>query len=78
MTEQFVRVEDRDDLPRAVEPGRDNGFIYMVPGEGYVSYAGFYSETWSSWTLEGSFVGESSSRRKAADLLRGHNVRRAR
>jgi hypothetical protein len=65
----YVRVEGRDDLPRSVEPGRDNGFIYLVPGHGYVSQSGFYSETWSAWTLKGSFLGEFTSRKQAGEEL---------
>lgn len=69
MTFQYVRVEGRDDLPRSVEPGRDTGYIYLIPGQGYVSQSGFFSETWSAWTLVGSFVGEYRSRRAAGEAL---------
>jgi hypothetical protein len=65
----YVRVEQEFMVPAPVEPGRDTGYIYMVPGQGYVSQAGFYSGTWSAWTLLGSFVGEFPSRKAAAEAL---------
>lgn len=74
-TLQYVRVDGRPDLPRSVEGGQGTGYLYMVPGEGYVSQSGYYSGTWSAWTLTGTFVGEFNSRKAAAEDLIAYNGR---